>query len=323
MAHNSQSTRLRLRDARDLYLLVGECRALGHDGAAWRQHLVVELRKLLPCELSSFSDNQFVGEPNAPQGWIRPLWIVDDWGHEENREIFWQYVRRGRPEVDNPMFDVFRSPFRLRVARRRDFVTDERWYESAFYQQFASAIELDDFLCSVMQAPGGVAQAVVLHRPADMDPFSRRDAHFLRAILMELQRLQPHELSGIEDSALTSLPRRMLQVLASLLAGHTVRETAELLGVSAHTVQEHVKRLYKRCGAKNRADLADRYRHIAPMLMNLPLEELPDHQQRIDEATKSPWPALSAPAAKGQPCDSAAPRTLSAQHRREKRDQAT
>jgi DNA-binding CsgD family transcriptional regulator len=294
MADRRQPSRLRLRDARDLYLLVGKCRALGHDGAAWRRHLVVQLRKLLPCELSSFSDNMFVGEPNAPQGWIRPISIVDDWEHEENREIFWQYVRRGRPEEGNPMFDVFRSPFRLRVARRRDFVTDERWYGSAFYQEFASAIELDDFLCSVMQAPGGVAQAVVLHRQADAEPFSRRDAHFLRAILLEVQRLQPDELLGIDDSTLNALPRRMLQVLASLLAGRTVRETADILGVSAHTVQEHVKRLYKRSGAKNRAELADRYRHVAPLLVDLPPDEIPDHHQRIEQATKRPWPAAPA-----------------------------
>jgi DNA-binding CsgD family transcriptional regulator len=286
-------SKLRLRDARDLYLLVGECRALGHDGAAWRRHLVVELRKLLPCELSSFSDNLFVGEPHAPQGWIRPLSIVDDWEHEENREIFWQYVRRGRPEEGNPMFDVFRSPFRLRVARRRDFISDERWYGSAFYQQFASAIKLDDFLCSVMQAPGGVSQAVVLHRPADAPSFTRREAHILRALLLEVQRLQPHELHGVDDSELTSLPPRMLQVLALLLAGHTVKESAKLLQVSAHTVQEHVKRLYKRSGAKNRADLADRYRHVAPILLGMPLDAFPDHQQRIEQATKSPWPAQS------------------------------
>jgi len=285
------SSKLRLRDARDLYLLVGECRSLGHDGAAWRRHLVVRLRTLMGAELASFSDNVIVGEPYAPQGWIRPLSIFDDWEHEENRETFWQYVRRGRPE-DNPMFDVFRSEFKLRVARRRDYVSDERWYASAFYQYYVLPMHLDDYACAVMQAPNGVAQAVVVHRSADAEPFSRRDAHFLRAILLELQRLQPDELHGVDDSALNSLPPRMLQVLASLLAGHTVRETAERLGVSAHTVQEHVKRLYKRSGAKNRAKLAERYRHIAPMLMNIEPSDLPDQQQRIDQATRNPWPAL-------------------------------
>src|SRR5690606_1574300 len=126
----------------------------------------------------------------------------------------------------------FRSPCQLRVARRRDFISDERWYGSAFYQEFASAIELDDFLCSVMQAPGGVTQAVVMHRRRDAQPFSRRDAHFLRTVLLEVQRRQPDELHGVDDSTLTKLPRRMLQVLASLLAGRTVRETADILGVS-------------------------------------------------------------------------------------------
>jgi len=290
MTTKQNASRIRLRDARDLYLLVGECRALGHDGAAWRRHLVVELRRLMHCELSSFSDNRFMGNPNAPQGWIRPLWIVDDWQHTENREVFWQYVRCGRPE-DNPMFDLFRGDTTLRVARRCDYITDQRWYGSAFYQDFVRPMGLDDFICAVMQAPHDVAQAVVVHRSVEAGPFSRRDGHFLRAILLELQRLQPHQLHGVDDSALTGLPPRMLQVLVSLLAGHTVRETAELLGLSAHTVQEHVKRLYKRSGVKNRAELAEHYHGLAPMLMNMPLDELPDHHQQIKQATHRPWPA--------------------------------
>ena len=96
----------------------------------------------------------------------------------------------------------------------------------------------------------------------------------------------------------------VLAVLLAIFVGsvviaatdHTVRETADMLGVSSHTVQEHVKRLYKRSGAKNRAELADRYRDVAPQLVNLPLGEIPDHRQRIDEATRRPWPALDATA---------------------------
>jgi DNA-binding CsgD family transcriptional regulator len=285
------STKLRLRDARDLYLLVGECRALGHDGVGWRRHLVARLREKFSAEMVNFSDNLVVGEPYAPQGWIRPTSIVDDWRHDEKRDVFWQYVRRGRPEDGNPMFDLFRGNPRLRVARRRDHVGDEAWYRSEFYREYLHSVKFDDYVAAVWAAQAGVVQALVVQRRQDAPAFSRRDAHFIKAIVIELRRLQPQELHAVDDSALTTLPRRMLQVLASLLAGCTVRETAQLLDLSAHTVQEHVKRLYKRSGAKNRADLADRYRHVAPLLVNMPLDEMPDHRQRIDEATRRPWPA--------------------------------
>jgi DNA-binding CsgD family transcriptional regulator len=155
---------------------------------------------------------------------------------------------------------------------------------------------LDDYVSAVWQAPAGVAQALVVQRREGDPPFSRCEAHFVKALLIEIQRLQPHELHDANDSPLMRLPRRMLQVLASLLAGRTVRETANLLGLSAHTVQEHVKRLYKRSAARNRADLAERYRHVAPLLINMPLGEIPDHQQRIDEAMRLPWPAREASA---------------------------
>ncbi|HMO16390.1 MAG TPA: helix-turn-helix transcriptional regulator [Pirellulaceae bacterium] len=74
----------------------------------------------------------------------------------------------------------------------------------------------------------------------------------------------------------------MLQVLACLLAGHTAKETAELLDVSVHTVQEHIRRLYKRSGTRNRAELAECYRHVAPTLTSMTLDELPISPENVN-----------------------------------------
>lgn len=293
MANIRHTSRLRLRDSRDLYLLLGECRSLGNDGIAWRRHLVTRLRMLLGGDMAHLSDNVIVGKPHAPQGWVRPLSIIDDWQNKEDREVFWHYVRLGRPE-DNPMFEVLRGGPGVRAARRCDYVTDDRWYGSSFYREFLVQARMDDFVCGIILSPQGSLQSLVVQRSPDRQVFQRRHAHFMKAIMIELRQLQPHELYGVEDSALTKIPRRMQQVLACLLAGHTVKETAELLSVSAHTVQEHVKRLYKRSGTKNRAELADCYRGVAPTLISTPLDDFPDHQQQIQQATRNPWPAETA-----------------------------
>ena len=66
-----------LRDARELYLLIGECRSLGRDGISWRRHLVERLPAIFDADMVFFLDNRVVGEPESPEGWVRPFSVVD------------------------------------------------------------------------------------------------------------------------------------------------------------------------------------------------------------------------------------------------------
>jgi DNA-binding CsgD family transcriptional regulator len=53
----------------------------------------------------------------------------------------------------------------------------------------------------------------------------------------------PHGLSG-----------RELEVLRWLAAGETNRQIAHHLGLSPHTIERHVANLYRKIGARGRAD---------------------------------------------------------------------
>lgn len=48
------------------------------------------------------------------------------------------------------------------------------------------------------------------------------------------------------------LSPREASVAAFFLDGHTVDRSAELLGISPHTVRTHIKRIYIKSGARNR-----------------------------------------------------------------------
>lgn len=286
------SRRFTLREAQDVYLLIGECRAIGADGVVWRRHLVDRLREMWDIDIGFFADHVVVGAPGDPEGWIKPTAIIDrGWENDRERQIYWRYIRHGRYE-GNPMFGMLASTTRIQVATRRDLMPDDAWYASPFYRDYISEIGLDDFIGCVCYYGVGKGQTLYLQRRFGREPIARRHVHLLRLICIELLRRQPQELQDVHESVLTTMPRRMLQTLACLLIGHTAKETAELLGVSIHTVQEHVKRLYKRSGTSNRAELADCYRDVAPILMAMSLEEVPDHQQQIDQAMRAPWPEL-------------------------------
>jgi DNA-binding CsgD family transcriptional regulator len=58
----------------------------------------------------------------------------------------------------------------------------------------------------------------------------------------------PHAPSG--------LSKRETEVLRLLATGMTNRQIADALVVSVHTVERHVNNLYRKIGARNRADAA-------------------------------------------------------------------
>jgi len=284
--------RIEQQDARDLYLLVSECRSLGGDGVMWRRHLVDRMIKLFDADMVFFLDNQIVGEPESPEGWVRPTSVVDHWPSEASRKEFMRFLRDGRHE-HTPIAFMIDGRDGVRVASRRDiFPDDNQWREHPFYQDYFVPCNMDEFVHTVNQGPDGLVQMLTMKRFLGRSPFPKKTIHMLRALWIELRRYQPLELRPVSESAFMNLPKRILQVLACMLAGFTAKETAAQLEISIHTVQEHIKRLYKRSGASNRAELAYIFRDIAPTLLTIPLSEIPDPKQRIKEATLKPWPRL-------------------------------
>jgi len=289
---NCQNSRVEQQDARDLYLLVGECRSLGGDGITWRRHLVDRMIDIFDADMVFFLDNQIVGEPESPEGWVRPTAVVDHWPSEASRKEFMRFLRDGRHE-HTPMAYMIDGREGARVASRSDICPDDnQWREHPFYQGYFVPCNMDEFVHTVNQGPDGLVQMLTMKRFLGRSPFSKKIIHMLRALWIELRRYQPQELRPVADSAFMHLPKRMLQVLACILAGFTAKETAAQLEISIHTVHVHLKRLYKRSGASNRAELADLFRDIAPTLLTIPLSEIPDPKQRIKEATLKPWPRL-------------------------------
>lgn len=71
-----------------------------------------------------------------------------------------------------------------------------------------------------------------------------------------LQPAQPGRVAAVLDRdrlrTTFDLTRRELQVVESLCRGHGTADIATALGISAHTVKDHVKRIQRKMGARNR-----------------------------------------------------------------------
>lgn len=74
-----------------------------------------------------------------------------------------------------------------------------------------------------------------------------------RHLLKRMQATEAYSKKNLDDSSeAASLTRREMQLLKLLARGYTYREVAEDLNVSSHTVNSHIKNLYRKLSVKTK-----------------------------------------------------------------------
>lgn len=268
----AKADRLRLKDVRAVYRLVGECRELGSDPRAWRLHMLEGLRRLVDAQVALYMQMDEIG--SAGERLSEPL----DAGFLDSHERgLWGHYVRERAYLDDPFdrafFKDFAGPLR---TRRLDTVVDGRgWYRSRHYNDYVGACRLDDRITSALRLPAGSPsplQVMVLHRSAVDGRYSRRDQRLVHLFHHELGTLLGRQLAmpGTGANGDPALPFRLQQVLACLLQGDSEKQIAARLGISPHTVNRHVQRLYQAFGVHSRAQLLYRHGDMLPRLAGLP-----------------------------------------------------
>jgi DNA-binding CsgD family transcriptional regulator len=66
-------------------------------------------------------------------------------------------------------------------------------------------------------------------------------------------------LLRLPPNVLADVSRREREILRSLLAGKWVEDISQALGISPHTVRNHVKALYRKIGVHSQAELLSKF----------------------------------------------------------------
>ncbi|MGE0680165.1 MAG: helix-turn-helix transcriptional regulator [Candidatus Binatia bacterium] len=85
----------------------------------------------------------------------------------------------------------------------------------------------------------------------------------ITVLLAEADIAPPPDLSLTQSDRLMlpcNLPPRVSEVVRCLLAGYRVPTIARLLGVSPHTVRNHLKLAFRRLGVRSQQELIERLR---------------------------------------------------------------
>ncbi len=252
-----KSERIRLRDLRAIYLLVGECCEVGSDPYAWHLRAFEGLRKVLGVQFA------FAGMSEHDLAELRYNEVLGTigWGpmDAEGRQATAEYGDLDMQRTD-PSFlrslEMMKGD--LMVRRRRELVSDRQWYRTPHFNEFYRRAGSDDaiFMVAHPSPESGVKiHHVNLFRALGDPAFSLRDRRLAYLFFREIRRLLGRKLAPFGQPAPRALSPRLREVLALLAEGRSEKQIARELAISPHTTHDYVKQLHRRFDANNRAEL--------------------------------------------------------------------
>ena len=259
-----RSGTLRLRDVRAVFRLVGEARELGDDSQPWKEHVAVQLPRLIGGRVG-ISVEGIV----PPSGAFTHIGSVDRGMEENERQLYDRYqsssTHLGDPAIP-PFIRAIKSKAFFSYVRRQR-VEDAAWYGSPHVNEIRRVARLDDMICSTARiafpASGFHVHVLALHRNWGEQPFEPRHLRLVELFHDELRRFWRRDPAASEQSVFGGLAPRLRQTLAALLTGASEKEVARNLGLSRNTVHHYVTDLYRHFQVSSRGELFARCRVLA------------------------------------------------------------
>lgn len=145
-----------------------------------------------------------------------------------------------------------------RIAKLRELPSWSRWPVTPAGKRW-SKLGIRELLCAdiaLPDSPSGREVIVEVGSPNAMQRFERAEPEILHALLPILAERAALAFGKGFSQPLTS---REQLILVELVSGASVREIAEKIGRSPHTVHDHVKSLHRKLEASSRGELVSRY----------------------------------------------------------------
>lgn len=227
------------------------------DANAWRDHLLKGVSDLIGARMAIYlhlhaplRDDERIEAPMA-SGFL-----------DTEQMALWQHYQEEQAQKDDPYHLSFYRDLNHSVRTRAldEVVRGRSWKNSRHYNEYIRACRLEDRITSSLRLdaePEKPIQTLVFHRDAADGSFSRSNRYLVKLLHHELAALMQKKLVLPQSSLdIGNLPPRMAQVLEHLLLGYSEKQIARVLGLSPHTINRHVQRIYRHFNVSNKSQLA-------------------------------------------------------------------
>ena len=247
--------RLRLRDVRKAFRLVGEIRELGADPQKWRPHMIRALRGLVKADVVVSSEIHFRRLKTSGRMKVYDL----GWGGDRDGNV-WQIHTEREDEQPENFWLSMAAPVERSDAEPADSEPEGPGDTVLVPVRPTRQVHGGRFLIlSQFALPhAGVVDQLGLHRGLADGPFTDADRKLVRLFHVELGRLWKRDAIRRAKDPTTALPPRLAQTLSELLAGSSEKQIAMKLDLSPHTIHNYVKALHQRFGVSSRGELLAR-----------------------------------------------------------------
>lgn len=164
----------------------------------------------------------------------------------------------GRDLCAHPIAERLRSDRHVTMARAMLW-NDDQWRRSRTYTRHLSPIGWDDWLTSVKYLGTDSWCCLTLWRRTGRPSFGEREAALLDLALAGIRWLHPAVSEVVPPNIFIGLSHRQRMVMMFLLDGSSRKQIAANLGVTLHTVNDHVKAIYERFQVNSATELAARF----------------------------------------------------------------
>jgi DNA-binding CsgD family transcriptional regulator len=165
------------------------------------------------------------------------------------------------PLVDREIRTPIAPLARPQVATlRRDLFSDARWKHSELQKAIGKTIGMDEWLHAVRYCGPDTWCNFWFSRRIGKPPFEEHDRLIVDLVLRHVAILHAVETAGdLPASMMFGLTHRQRAVLMALLDGQPRKLIAESMAISEHTVNEHVKKLFRHFSVRSSTGLAAKF----------------------------------------------------------------
>ena len=223
MAH---STRLRLKDFRGIFELVGECGELWDDPGEWRRHLVEGVMRLVDARVGYSAMSESVNA--AVSRSATSALISCGWDNDEERDWFESEV------FARPAAEVNPESVPFMTAMPKSGFVDTSLHEimpggvfagTALYNEYHRAAKINGMTISMLVMPDGQMQHLAASRSQGDPPMTQRHSQVIGLLHREITQLVGRRLATEEQVGRHLLTPRLTAVLDLLLDGPARRKS--------------------------------------------------------------------------------------------------
>lgn len=254
-------------DYRAAYWLLGECCEQGALPEVWCAHLHRSLEQHLGVYMGVF----FEGSRAMAYGDASPTpkerILIYGKPASEVLELMRDYWTQVNVQ-DDPALPAWRRIRTLVATRSRLQLTPAKtWGASTIVNEYFHRAGCNEMMLSRCPSVDGRWLMLNLWRAKGDRPFSEREVNFVNLLSGEIADLLLEGRLASLEAGFSGLTPRQQQILTLLCRGLSEKETARVLGISVHTVHNHVQSLHRTLGVRSHGQLlalAYRYRLVEP-----------------------------------------------------------